>query len=274
MKTNSPSPTLPLTNTTVLVTRADRQSDNFVNLLQQYGATALSMSCLCIAPPTSWKALDNAISNINEFDWLIFTSTNGIDYFCNRMINNQGNINALKNIKIAVVGAKTANHLINYGITPSFTPPDYVSDSLIECFPNRDNLAGTKILYPKLESGGRENIPEQLSSLGAIVTAIPAYQSNCNSEISLFVTNAFNEGEIDVVTFASPKTVECFYQMIQSIGGKSFLDSICIASIGPITSIACKDVLGRVDVEAQPYTLDGLIKAIIKWNNYKNNKKK
>ncbi|MEO1375033.1 MAG: uroporphyrinogen-III synthase [Cyanobacteria bacterium J06635_10] len=262
-KTNSP--TLPLTNTTVLVTRAASQSDNFINLLQQAGATALSMSCLCIAPPSSWEALDNAISRIDEFDWVIFTSTNGIDYFCNRMIHNQGSINALTDVKIAVVGAKTANHLNSYGITPSFTPPDFVSDSLIECFPNRDNLKGTKILYPKLEAGGRENIPEELSSLGAIVTAIPAYQSGCNSDIPSEIENAFNKGRINVVTFASPKTVECFYQMIQSIGRESFLDNICIASIGPITSVTCKDVLGRVDVEAQPYTLDGLINSIINW---------
>ena len=134
------------------------------------------------------------------------------------MINNQGNINALKNIKVAVVGDKTRLHLSSYGITPSFTPPNFVSDSLIECFPNRDNLKGTKILYPKLETGGRENISEELSSLGATVTAIPAYQSNCSSEIPNTIENAFKEGRINVVTFASPKTVECFYQMIQSIG--------------------------------------------------------
>lgn len=225
------------------------------------------MSCLCIAPPTNWNQIDNAISNINEFDWIIFTSTNGIDYFCNRMINNQGSIDALKDIKVAVVGAKTANHLINYGVTPGFTPPDFVSDSLIECFPNRDNLAGTKILYPKLEAGGRENIPEQLSSLGASVTAIPTYQSGCNHEIPSSIINAFKQGFIDVVTFASPKTVECFYEMILSINGESLLKHICFASIGPVTSIACKDVLGRVDVEAQPYTLDGLVKGIIEWNN-------
>lgn len=245
-----------------------------VNLLQRYGATALSMSCLCIKPPTSWELTDNAISNINKFDWIIFTSTNGIDYFCNRMINNQGNINALKDIKIAVVGDKTARHLINYGIAPSFTPPNFVSDSLIECFPNRDNLKGTRILYPKLEVGGRENILEELSSLGATVTAVPAYQSNCSSEIPNSIENAFSEGRIDVVTFASPKTVECFYQMIQSIDGEYLLNNICIASIGPVTSVACKNVLGRVDVEAQPYTLDGLIEAIIKWNSSGNNKRR
>jgi uroporphyrinogen III methyltransferase/synthase len=229
------------------------------------------MSCLCIKPPTSWESIDNAIANISQFDWVIFTSTNGIDYFCNRMIHNQGNINALKSIKVAVVGSKTRLHLISYGITPSFTPPDFVSDSLIECFPNRGNLKGTKILYPKLETGGRENIPEQLSSLGATVTAIPAYQSNCSSKIPTTIENAFKDGRINVVTFASPKTVECFYQMIQSIDGESLLNNICIASIGPVTSTACKDVLGRVDVEAQPYTLDGLIKAIIEWNDYDKN---
>lgn len=151
----------------------------------------------------------------------------------------------------------------NYGITPRFTPPDFVSDSLIKYFPNRDNCLETKILYPKLEAGGRENISEQLSSLGATVSAIPAYQSNCSSEIPSETKNAFKEGLIDVVTFANPKTVECFYQMIDD---KSVLQNICIAFIGPVTSVACKDVLGRVDVEAQPYTLDGLVKEIFEWN--------
>lgn len=260
---------LPLSNTTVLVTRAASQSNDFVNLLQQKGAVALSMSCLCIAPPSSWEALDNAISTIHKFDWLIFTSTNGIDYFCNRLIDIRGNIDALKNINIAVVGAKTANHLTKYNLTSDFTPPDFVSDSLIECFPNRDNLTGTKILYPKLEAGGRDNILQQLSSLGACVTAIPAYQSACNNEIPTTIITAFKQGKIDVVTFASPKTVECFFKMIQSIDGEHFFNNICIASIGPITSFACQDILGKVDIEAQPYTLDGLVEGIIKWKNMK-----
>jgi uroporphyrinogen-III synthase len=261
---------LPLSRVTVLVTRAAEQSNQFVNLLEQAGATALSMSCLCISLPSSYAKLDEAITNLHQFDWLIFTSTNGIDYFLERLNWLGFNTSLLANIKIAVVGQKTAARLEEYNLKADFSPPEFVSDSLIASFPNRDNLQGTKILYPQLEAGGRENIVEELTSLGAEVQAVPTYQSGCTTEISPLIAQAFKEGKIDVVTFASPKTVECFYQLIKSINDESALEHICIASIGPVTSAACRSILNRVDVEALPYTLDGLTAAIINWKQKKN----
>ncbi|BCL39926.1 uroporphyrinogen-III synthase [Nostoc sp. MS1] len=260
----------PLSGVTVVVTRASEQSNQFVGLLEQVGATALSMSCLCIYPPSSYEKLDEAIANLHQFDWLIFTSTNGIDYFLERLTRLGYNTNVLANIKIAVVGQKTAARLQEYGLKVDFFPPDFVSDSLIASFPNRDNLQGTKILYPQLEAGGRENIVEELTSLGAEVQAVPTYQSNCTTEIPLLITQAFLSGKIDVVTFASPKTVRCFRESVKLINAESVLDNICIASIGPVTSEACRSILNRVDVEANPYTLDGLTDAIVQWKQAKN----
>ncbi|MBD2300433.1 uroporphyrinogen-III synthase [Nostoc sp. FACHB-190] len=254
---------LPLSSVTVVVTRAAEQSDQFVALLEQMGATALSMSCLCIAPPTSYAKLDDAIASLNQFDWLIFTSTNGVDYFLERLTNLGFNTSTLTKIKIAVVGQKTAARLQAYNLTADFSPPEFVSDSLIASFPNRDNLKDTKILYPQLEAGGRENIVEELTLLGAEVQAVPTYQSNCTTEIPPLIAKAFQADKIDVVTFASPKTVGCFYQLIKSIHTESVLENICIASIGPVTSNACRSILNRVDVEANPYSLEGLIAAIV-----------
>jgi uroporphyrinogen III methyltransferase/synthase len=265
---------LPLSDTTVLVTRAAEQSNKFVSLLEQFGATALSMSCLCICPPSSYFQLDQAIFNLHQFDWLIFTSTNGVDYFLERLTTLGFDISKLTNIQVAVVGEKTAQHLTKYGLKADFLPPEFVSDSLIESFPNWENLKGTKILYPQLEAGGRENLVEGLTKEGAEIEAVPAYQSNCTTEIQLIITTAFLKNQIDVVTFASPKTVGCFYQLIKSISSESLLDNICIASIGPVTSIACQNIIGRVDVEANPYTLDGLINAIANWKKSPNHQPK
>ncbi|MEA5504757.1 uroporphyrinogen-III synthase [Halotia wernerae UHCC 0503] len=260
---------LPLSGITVVVTRAAEQSNQFVTLLEQMGATALSMSCLCICPPSSHVKLDEAITNLRQFEWLIFTSINGIDYFIERLTHLGHNITELLKIKIAVVGQKTAKRLNEYGLRSDFLPPEFVSDSLIASFPKRDNLQGTKILYPQLEEGGRENIVEELTILGAEVQAVPTYQSNCTTEISTLIVNAFREGQIDVVTFASPKTVGCFYQLLESIDAESILENICIASIGPVTSSACRSIFKRVDVEADPYTLDGLTAAIVNWKQTK-----
>lgn len=261
---------LPLSGMRVLVTRAAEQSNHFVSLLEQVGATALSMSCLCISPPSSYAKLDEAISNLHQFNWLVFTSTNGIDYFMKRLNSLGFNPRQLTKIKIAVVGQKTAERLGEYGLNPDFLPPEFVSDSLITSFPNRDNLQGTKILYPQLEVGGRENIVEELTLLGAEIQAVPTYQSGCATEIPANINSAFREDQIHVVTFASPKTVGCFYQLIKSINAESALENICIASIGPVTSEACRNILKRVDVEANPYTLDGLTTAIVQWKQKKN----
>lgn len=168
----------------------------------------------------------------------------------------------LSGLKIAVVGHKTALHLQKYGLQHDFIPPEFVADSLVAHFPNREKLNGTKILYPQLEAGGRELIMEELTSYGADVTAVPAYQSCCGETLPLDIQNALKLGQIDVVTFASPKTAQCFSQFLEQM---SIKPEFCIASIDPQTSIACRQYLGRVDVEALVYTLDGLIEAIVKW---------
>lgn len=257
-----------LRGTTVLVTRAAEQSNQFIKLLEDNGADVLNMPCLCISHPTSYKPLDFAISNLSQYDWIIFTSTNGIDYFIQRL-KSQHNSLALSP-KIAVVGEKTAIHLKKeYGLKPDFIPPQFVSDSLIASFP-RNNLKGAKILYPQLEAGGRENIVSSFTALGAEVTAVPAYQSTCATQMPLSVKCAFESREIDIVTFASPKTVKCFHELIKASKSETILSDICIASIGEITSQKCHQILQRVDIEAQPYTLDGLVKAIINWKTNRN----
>ncbi len=125
-------------------------------------------------------------------------------------------------------------------------------------------MSKTKILYPQLEAGGRELIAEELTSCGASVVCVPTYQSCCSDTIPLNIQDALKTGSIDVVTFASPKTAQCFSQLLQQM---SIPPNFCIASIGPQTSIACRQYLGRVDVEAATYTLDGLIESIIQWNH-------
>ena len=268
------SPALPLNGKTVLITRAMGQSSQFAQSIAAAGASVIEMPALEICPPSSWEALDNTIVNLLEFDWLILTSSNGINYFFERLMELGKDARTLANLKIAVVGEKTAQILKNHNLQPDFIPPNFIADSLIEHFP--EQLAGKKVLFPRVESGGRENLVREFRNQGAEVTEVAAYQSCCPSSIPPSAELALQSGTVDVITFASSKTVKFFTQLADKIFSdnsqdnqssvvSNYLEGVCIASIGPQTSIACQSYLGRVDVEASEYTLEGLTQAIIDW---------
>ena len=151
MSSSSP---LPLAQKTILITRAKEQSSQFSLLLQQQGAKTIEMPALEILPPSSWDQLDLAIETLSSFDWLILTSANGVNFFFQRLKELGKDIRLLGNIKIAVVGKKTASCLQQYHLTPDFIPPNFIADQLIDHFP--ESLKHQKILFPRVETGGRE----------------------------------------------------------------------------------------------------------------------
>lgn len=263
----------PLLGKTILITRSAEQSSQFSDLLKAQGATVIEMPALVITPPSSWDSLDQAIEQLettyeNNFDWLILTSANGVEYFFNRLITLGKDIRSLGQTKIAVVGKKTAASLQDRCLKPDFIPPDFVADSLVEHFP--ESLDGKRILFPRVETGGREVLVQELTTKGATVVEVAAYESGCPESISSEVLEALKSQKINVITFASSKTVKNYYQLIQALPEQTlppnYLDSICIASIGPQTSKSCISLLGRVDVEPQEYTLEGLTQAIINYS--------
>ena len=263
-QTSLTSNNLPLANKTILVTRAAEQSSKFTTLLESQGAAVREMPALVITPPSSWHDLDRAIKDLQSFAWLILTSANGVKYFWSRLKD----VRQLAKTKIAVVGKKTAATLEQYHIQPDFIPPNFVADSLVETFP--EPLAGKKILFPRVETGGRAVLVKELTAQGASVVEVPAYESRCPETMDFHVSNALQNKQIDIVTFASSKTVRNFYQLLQQqltadTQVKDILQDIAIASIGPQTSKTCYELLGRVDIEAETYTLEGLTEAIMQY---------
>jgi uroporphyrinogen III methyltransferase/synthase len=263
--TNSlpPSPDLPLAGKTIIVTRSAGQSGEFSNLLASSGAKVIEMPTLEIGPPSSWEALDRAIAQLSTFNWLILTSTNGVDYFFERLSAQGKDFRSLAGLKIAVVGKKTAVSLQERGCQPDFIPPNFVADSLVESFP--EQIAEQKILFPRVESGGREVLVKELTAKGAEVIEVAAYESRCPNEIAPVALAAIQNRIVDVVTFASSKTVKNFCQLLQPVGEnwQAWLGEVKIASIGPQTSKTCQELFGRVDVEAEEYTLEGLWRSLI-----------
>lgn len=256
-----PSP-MSLSQHTILVTRSAGQSSQFTQLLQEQGARVIEMPALEIVAPSSWEGLDGAIANLSTFDWLILTSSNAVDYFFQRLQHHHLDSRALAGIKIAVVGKKTAASLRQQGLEPDYIPPNFIADALVEHFP--EPLSGKRLLFPRVETGGREVLVKQCTTQGARVTEVAAYQSQCPQTIPPEALNALQNQQVTVITFASSKTVKNTVKMLQQ-AGEIPLNSVCIASIGPQTSKTCEELLGRVDIEAKEYTLDGLTEAIVKW---------
>ncbi|MBE9200614.1 MULTISPECIES: uroporphyrinogen-III C-methyltransferase [unclassified Nodularia (in: cyanobacteria)] len=264
----SASSDLPLTGKTILVTRSSGQSSQFSDRLTASGATVIEMPTLEIVPPSSWEPLDQAIADLADFDWLILTSSNGVEYFFERLIAQGKDIRGLAGVKIAVVGEKTAQSLKQYHLYADFIPPNFVADSLVANFP--EALQSKKVLFPRVESGGREVLVQELTAKGAVVVEVAAYQSRCPGSIPESAKLALQNRTVDIITFASSKTVKFFCQLLEEIFSNHSeityaLEKICIASIGPQTSKTCHTLLGRVNIEAEEYTLDGLTKALIKW---------
>ena len=258
---------LPLAGKTILVTRSVSQSAEFSDRLQQQGARVIEMPALVIGPPSTWEPLDSAIAQLSSFHWLILTSHNAVDCFFQRLQAKGKDARSLFGIKIAVVGKKTAESLRSHSLQPDFIPPNFVADSLVENFP--DNLQNCQILFPRVESGGREVLVKEFTAKGAQVIEVPAYQSCCPETIDPIALSALQNQAVNIITFASSKTVHNFCNLIeqspQLSGYRDWLESVCIASIGPETSKSCQNLLGKLDVEAKEYTLDGLIKAIVEW---------
>ncbi len=254
-------------DSTILVTRAAGQAGEFANLLQQAGYTVLDMPALEIHPPSQWDAVDAAIANLPHYDWLILTSANAVTYFLERVAQ-QNSLPKLAHLKIAVVGRKTAQILAQHGFTADFIPPDFVADALVAHFPVP--LKGLTILFPRVESGGREVLVQAMTAAGAQVTEVPTYESGCPTHLPPAVVHALETRQVAIITFASSKTVRNACHLFAQTWGTEWprhLAGVAIASIGPQTSATCHELFKRVDIEATEYTLEGLIQAIQQWVN-------
>jgi uroporphyrinogen-III synthase len=169
----------------------------------------------------------------------------------------------LPTVKIAVVGDKTAQWLGDRGFIPDFIPPEFVAEALVEHFP--EPVAGLKLLFPRVESGGREVLVQGFRALGGEIVEVAAYQSICPEEIDPGSLAALQTKQITMVTFTSGKTVRHFCHLLEGAVGDNWqplLDTVKVCSIGPQTSKVCQELIGRMDLEAEEYTLEGLVSAI------------
>ena len=255
----------PLQGRTVAVTRAEQQLGEARRLFEQAGATVLDCPALVIGPPDEWGPLDDALAELEEFHWLVVSSSNGVDAVEQRLKRLGGSLTRRpRSLKIAAVGRKTAARLEALGAPADFVPPQFVADSLIDHFPVSG--WGLRLLLPRVQSGGRTVLAEAFGEAGARVVEVAAYESRCPAALPAATAAALAAGAVDAITFSSGKTVQHTAQLLEQQFGATWqqqLEGVALVSIGPQTSHTCRGLLGRVDAEAVPHDLDGLVGACV-----------
>jgi uroporphyrinogen-III synthase len=256
---------LPLRSRRVAITRAEQQLGTARALFSAAGAEVLDLPALVVTAPDSWGPLDDALEELEDFHWLVFSSGNGVDAVEQRL-RRRGSSLARRppGVRLAAVGRKTAQLLEELGAPADFVPPSFVADSLVEHFPVSG--WGLRLLLPRVQSGGRTLLAEAFAAAGSRVVEVPAYETRCPDGLPSATVAALQQEQLDAITFSSGKTVSHTAQLLQAAFGsdwRQLLEGLAIVSIGPQTSERCQQELGRVDAEASPHDLDGLLQACI-----------
>lgn len=255
----------PLHGKSILVTRAREQASLIAHMLEQQGAEVVEFPLIQIVPVPNPSDLDFAIKNLGKYDWLIFTSANGVKFFWERLIQKGKDSRKLHDVQIAAIGPGTADSLRNHGIKPDFIPDEYIAESLAAGLAAREcnNLKGKKILLPRAKNA-RAILVEELKKLGAIVEEIPIYEAVQPTEGLQRLKSIFEEKNIDCVTFGSSSTVANFFKLVDMKFLKTF-PRLTYAAIGPVTAATLESKGIKADIQPLQYTIPALIKAIVEF---------
>ena len=248
----------PLFGRTVLVTRARAQASKLTAALEQLGARCIEVPAIRFAAPQdSYAALDAALGELAGYDWLIFTSTNGVERFFQRLFAAGRDVRALGTARIAAIGSSTEAKLREYGILADKVPAEFRAEGVVECM--RSELKpGMNVLIPRAQEA-REILPQKLRELGAKVTVAPVYRTAAAEMDAEALRGMLAAGEVDFVTFTSSSTVT---NLLDILGDTSCLQKAKTACIGPVTAETCRKHGLQPDILAKEYTIAGLVEAI------------
>jgi len=256
----------PLFGKTVVVTRAREQASDLVVRLEALGANCLEIPTIEVVPPSTWDPVDRAIDNLAGYDWLVFTSVNGVGFFFERLFHRKKDARALSRARTAVIGPATAKRLADFGLASDIVPESFRAESVVAAFANED-MAGKRVLLPRaLEA--RAVLPEALARRGAVVDEVAVYRTVAVDKGRADLLDALHHKQVDLVTFTSSSTVQHFKALLPE-KGLTLMQGVKVASIGPITTDTALALGFGVDVTASRYTIDGLVEAIlVHWGDH------
>jgi uroporphyrinogen III methyltransferase / synthase len=252
----------PLFGRRIVVTRSRAQASDLVAELDELGAETIEAPAIRIEPPTDPAPLAAAVRNLADFDWVVLTSTNGVDALFGAMAAQGLDARALAGRRVAAIGPATAARLMSFGIRPDLQPEVFTGAAVAEAMARTGDLSGRHVLLPRADIAPRELV-EALGSQGAHVTEVVAYRTVSDFANRDAVTERLDRGEIDWITFTSSSTVKNFLETIRP--DRVTASRAKLASIGPTTSATLRAAGLEPTVEAAAYTIPGLVDAIMKY---------
>jgi uroporphyrinogen III methyltransferase/synthase len=252
----------PLFGQTIVVTRSREQSASFSAQLRELGAEVLEVPTIKIEPPTRREELVDALLELNSYDWLVFTSPNGVATFFEYFFRQFHDMRDIGGCRIAAVGPATAKKLKELHLQVDLMPDEALASSIAEAFSEFESIENLKICLIRAEVANRE-LPAALEALGAIVDDVACYRTVAETEDSTGAAARLMEAGANWVTFTSASTVEHFHARFDLPALKKKFPNLKLASIGPETSKALAALSLKPDLEAKQHTTDGLAQALV-----------
>jgi uroporphyrinogen III methyltransferase/synthase len=257
--------TKPLDGITVIVTRAASQAEELSTLLENYGAKIIACPTIEIRELDNYERLDEALDHLYGYDWLILTSTNGVEYFLKRLINRGLKTDDLDDIKVCAIGQRTADKLhdahVHVDLVPSQSTAEGVFAALGEFAGGAEHLRGLNILLPRALVG-RDHLPKALEEAGARVDVVPAYQTVVPENLDRGRLSAMLAGSGDCIAFTSPSTIKNLAKLFDTQDLGTVLSGVVIACIGTVTAAAAVAYGLKVDIQPANFTSADLAHAI------------
>lgn len=252
----------PLAGKRILVTRPHGQARRLVDMLAAERAIPVEVPVIQIKPPESWAPMDAAIAE-GRYDWVVFTSANGVRSFLERLAFNGRDPGGsdpgwFGDTRVAAIGPETARVLREGGVPTQLVPDEYVAEALVASIADSGPLSGRRILLPRADIA-RDALETGLTRAGAIVEKVVAYRT-VPADTPPGLLQRLESGEIDVVTFTSSSTVRGLVGMLG--GSAALLQRATIACIGPITAATATELGLHPSIVASTYTVDGLMAAL------------
>ncbi|MBX6340915.1 MAG: uroporphyrinogen-III synthase, partial [Thermomicrobiaceae bacterium] len=237
--------------------RARGQADSLSDLLHAAGATPVPLPAIEIVPPADLGPLDAAARDLERYDWVVFTSANGVDALVARLDALGRGADAFSHSRIAAIGAATAERLRAHGLRADLVPPRYVAEEVLAALVAH-GVAGRRVLLPRAEVA-RDILPAGLRAAGAEVDVVVAYRTRQPAP-DPEALRLLEAGAIDVVTLTSSSTAR---NLVALLGGRvDLVNRAFVACIGPITADTARECGLRVDLVAEEYSIPGLVAAL------------
>lgn len=251
----------PMFGRTILVTRPRHQADELAKALRNLGARVLCQPAIEITEPGDWAAVDSVIRRLDEFDWLVFSSSNGVHYFLRRLVKLGHDMRRLGGRRIAAIGPATVEALAEYHLRADMQPSEYRAEALAEALAPQS--CGQRVFLARA-SRGRETLAEMLIAAGATVSQAVVYESRDIEEPDKDVADALAAGCIDWTTVTSSAIARSLVQLFGDA-----LRQTKLAAISPLTAEVLTGLGHAPDVVAQQYTAAGVVAAILAAETHK-----